>query len=391
MREHGLDPTPYLEHVHDIDLTAVAPAPRALRRPRPAARPQGRLHQRLARARAPGDAGDRPRGLLRRALRLRGRRLRAEARGGGLRDGLRARRARSRRRAAMFEDDHRNLEVPHRLGMRTVLVGPGRAAIRTSTTGPTTSSPSSGSSRDRARRGRRARRRRRRRRPDRRRRLRERGVPHALRRSGAAGDLGRVGGRRPALDRLPDAGAGAARPRRPQGAAGAAPRRRSGSCASSTPAGPRAAPARPRTSSPRTPGPRSSAGTCRTGCCAARWWRGSPSCRRPSSAPACASSGSRRAPRGAIVALSGGASVRAVPNESRDAHTDPTALCRLATGLLTADCRLLICSTYTPEMIMRARIALMSAALIAAGSIATGQAGVPAARTCAVGWRSPSG
>ena len=27
-------------------------------------------------------------------------------------------------RAAMFEDDHRNLEVPHRLGMRTVLVGP---------------------------------------------------------------------------------------------------------------------------------------------------------------------------------------------------------------------------------------------------------------------------
>lgn len=29
-------------------------------------------------------------------------------------------------RAAMFEDDPRNLEVPHRLGMRTVLVGAGR-------------------------------------------------------------------------------------------------------------------------------------------------------------------------------------------------------------------------------------------------------------------------
>jgi putative hydrolase of the HAD superfamily len=27
-------------------------------------------------------------------------------------------------RAAMFEDDHRNLAVPHRLGVRTVLVGP---------------------------------------------------------------------------------------------------------------------------------------------------------------------------------------------------------------------------------------------------------------------------
>ena len=33
-------------------------------------------------------------------------------------DGLEA------RRAAMFEDDHRNLRVPHSLGMRTVLVGP---------------------------------------------------------------------------------------------------------------------------------------------------------------------------------------------------------------------------------------------------------------------------
>ena len=29
-------------------------------------------------------------------------------------------------RAVFFEDDPRNLRVPHRLGMRTVLVGPGR-------------------------------------------------------------------------------------------------------------------------------------------------------------------------------------------------------------------------------------------------------------------------
>jgi putative hydrolase of the HAD superfamily len=27
MREHGLDPEPYLAEVHDIDLTGVAPAP----------------------------------------------------------------------------------------------------------------------------------------------------------------------------------------------------------------------------------------------------------------------------------------------------------------------------------------------------------------------------
>ncbi|MDO5620806.1 MAG: pyrimidine 5'-nucleotidase [Paracoccus sp. (in: a-proteobacteria)] len=29
-------------------------------------------------------------------------------------------------RAAMFEDDHRNLSIPHRMGMQTVLIGPGR-------------------------------------------------------------------------------------------------------------------------------------------------------------------------------------------------------------------------------------------------------------------------
>ena len=52
---------------------------------------------------------------------------RAEARGRGLRDGLRARRPGAARRAAMFEDDPRNLAVPHRLGMRTVLVGPAAA------------------------------------------------------------------------------------------------------------------------------------------------------------------------------------------------------------------------------------------------------------------------
>ena len=97
MREHGVDPEPYLAEVHDIDLTAVAPAPELARGDRPAARAQDRLHQRLARARAAGDAALRARRLLRRALRLRGRRLRAEARGGGLRRRLRARRAARRR------------------------------------------------------------------------------------------------------------------------------------------------------------------------------------------------------------------------------------------------------------------------------------------------------
>ena len=39
-------------------------------------------------------------------------------------------------RAAMFEDDPRNLEVPHGLGMRTVLVGPGGRAPARAPPGP---------------------------------------------------------------------------------------------------------------------------------------------------------------------------------------------------------------------------------------------------------------
>ena len=38
MREHGVDPEPYLVEVHDIDLCEVAPSPGALRRDRAAAR-----------------------------------------------------------------------------------------------------------------------------------------------------------------------------------------------------------------------------------------------------------------------------------------------------------------------------------------------------------------
>ena len=123
MQVHGVKPGPYLEEVHDIDLGAVAPAP-AL------AAAIGRLpgrkvvftngsreHARRVTA-ACGlagcfdalygfeDAGYVPKPQAA-----------AFAAVFGL-DGLRA------DRAAMFEDDERNLAVPHGLGVRTVLVGP---------------------------------------------------------------------------------------------------------------------------------------------------------------------------------------------------------------------------------------------------------------------------
>jgi putative hydrolase of the HAD superfamily len=123
MAEHGVDPLPYLADVHDIDLAAFAPAPdlgRAI-----AALPGRKIvytngsreHARRVTA-ALGidghfdalygfeDAGFVPK-------------PQAEA--------YRAVFALSGfapERAAMFEDDPRNLAVPFSLGMKTVLVGP---------------------------------------------------------------------------------------------------------------------------------------------------------------------------------------------------------------------------------------------------------------------------
>lgn len=127
MREHALDPVPYLAEVHDIDLSMVAELP-ALR-DAIAALPGRRIvytngsreHARRV-TRALGldgtfhalygieDAGHVPKP--------------AEEAFGAIfaLDGLDA------SRSAMFEDDPRNLAVPHRLGMRTVLVGEAETA-----------------------------------------------------------------------------------------------------------------------------------------------------------------------------------------------------------------------------------------------------------------------
>jgi putative hydrolase of the HAD superfamily len=123
MTEHGVDPGPYLDEVHDIDLSILAPDP-ALSR---------------AIAALPGRKivytnGCRP--YAEKVIAARGLSGRFDAVYGveharfhpkpaaeafatvfGL-DGL------DPARAAMFEDDSRNLLVPHGLGMRTIHVAP---------------------------------------------------------------------------------------------------------------------------------------------------------------------------------------------------------------------------------------------------------------------------
>lgn len=127
MREHALDPAPYLAEVHDIDLSMVAESP-ALRDAIAALPGRRIVHTNGSREHARRvtkalgldgafdalygieDAGHTPKP--------------AEEAFAAIfaLDGVEP------RRAAMFEDDPRNLAVPHRLGMRTVLVGPAEMA-----------------------------------------------------------------------------------------------------------------------------------------------------------------------------------------------------------------------------------------------------------------------
>jgi putative hydrolase of the HAD superfamily len=123
MREHGINPTDYLAEVHDIDLSGVVRAPELsaalgrLRGRKLVYTNGSREHARRVTA-AIGLEGcfDALYGFEDAAYQPK---PQAEAFAAVFgRDGL------ATARAAMFEDDPRNLEVPHRLGMRTVLVGP---------------------------------------------------------------------------------------------------------------------------------------------------------------------------------------------------------------------------------------------------------------------------
>jgi putative hydrolase of the HAD superfamily len=125
MREHGLDPDPYLAEVHDIDVSALAPDPALA--DAVAALPGRRIvytngsadyAQRVLGARGLEGLFDAVYGIEHAGYRPKPERGAFEAVFAA--DGL------DPARAAMFEDDARNLAAPHAMGMRTVLVAEAR-------------------------------------------------------------------------------------------------------------------------------------------------------------------------------------------------------------------------------------------------------------------------
>ena len=123
MAHHGQDPEPYLHEVHDIDFTVLEPDP-GLRAA--IARLKGRrivytngsapYAQKVLTARGLAGLFDAVYGVEHAGYHPKPQ-PQAFATVFGL-DGL------DPARGAMFEDDPRNLKVPHELGMRTVLVAP---------------------------------------------------------------------------------------------------------------------------------------------------------------------------------------------------------------------------------------------------------------------------
>ncbi|MEM9902422.1 MAG: pyrimidine 5'-nucleotidase [Pseudomonadota bacterium] len=123
MEEHGIDPDPYLTHVHDISFDALAPDPELAGAI--AALPGRRIvytngsapyAQRVIAARGLSGLFDAVYGIEHAAFQPKPRARAFETVFGT--DGL------DPARAAMFEDDPRNLAAPHAMGMRTVHVAP---------------------------------------------------------------------------------------------------------------------------------------------------------------------------------------------------------------------------------------------------------------------------
>ena len=124
MAEHAIEPSAYLAHVHDIDFTGLAPDPDLA--DAIAALPGRRIVHTNA------DSAYAAKVLAARGLDLFEAVYGVEETHFHPKPDPRAYEAViamagiEPARAAFFEDDPRNLRVPHRLGMRTVLVGSGR-------------------------------------------------------------------------------------------------------------------------------------------------------------------------------------------------------------------------------------------------------------------------
>lgn len=123
MQEHGIDPVPYLEDVHDIALDQLSPDPAlaAVIGALPGRRVvytngSSAYAARVLEARGLTGAFDAVFGVEHAGFRPKPERKAFET--------VFAAGAIDATRAAMFEDDPRNLAVPHAMGMRTVHVAP---------------------------------------------------------------------------------------------------------------------------------------------------------------------------------------------------------------------------------------------------------------------------
>lgn len=123
MREHGVDPAPYLIDVHDISLAALAPDPVLAARIRALPGRKivytngcGPYADRVLAARGLSGLFDAVYGVEHAGFRPKPERAAFDAIFAA--DGL------NPQNAAMFEDDPRNLAAPHAMGMRTVHVAP---------------------------------------------------------------------------------------------------------------------------------------------------------------------------------------------------------------------------------------------------------------------------
>ncbi len=121
---HGVDPAPYLAHVHEIDLSQLTPDPEL--KARIAVLPGRRIvytngsaayAERVIAARGLSGVFDAVYGVEDAGFRPKPERVAFETVFAA--DGL------APASGAMFEDDARNLTAPHAMGMRTVHVAPG--------------------------------------------------------------------------------------------------------------------------------------------------------------------------------------------------------------------------------------------------------------------------